>query len=106
MDRIEAEFIRFHTENPHVYNEIKAIALDLKKSGVEFYGIKAIFEIVRFHRIIKTSDPAFKLNNNFTALYSRMLMENEEELDGFFRTRVRKPRYREDQHNSYEDTGG
>lgn len=103
MDRIEAEFMRFHTENPHVYDEIKAIAIDLRRSGVEFYGIKAIFEVVRFHRIIKTSDPTFKLNNNFTALYSRKLMENEEELNGFFRTRVRKPRHREDQKNSYED---
>ena len=103
MDRIEAEFTRFHTENPKVYDEIKEVALSLKRSGVEFYGIKAIFEVVRYHRAIKTSDPKFKLNNNVTALYSRMLMEKEKELEDFFRTRVRKPRNDRRQANSYDD---
>jgi len=52
---------------------------------------------------MKTSDPKFKLNNNFRALYSRLLMEKEKELEDFFRTRVRKPRNDRRQANSYDD---
>ena len=38
---------------------------------------------------IHTSSPAgaFKLNNNFTAHYARLLMAQEPDLEGFFETR-------------------
>ena len=47
--------------------------------------------MVRFHHALSTNDPDYKLNNNFTSLYSRLLMDNETELQGFFRTRERIP---------------
>jgi hypothetical protein len=42
---------------------------------------------MRYHRALVTTDDQFKLNNNYTAFYSRELMEEVLELKGFFRTR-------------------
>lgn len=89
-DKLELTFLAFHMDNPHVYEEVKKIALDLLRSGRDFYGIGAIFEIVRYHRAMTTNDPIFKLCNNHRAFYSRLLMRQEPELAGFFRTKERQ----------------
>lgn len=99
MDRIEREFLRFHSENPTVYEELKELSFKLLSAGRDFYGIGALFEVVRFHRAIMTTDPHFKLNNNHRALYSRMLMKNEPLLEGFFRTRIRKAELMDENHD-------
>lgn len=91
-DKIANAFRKFHRENPSVYDELVKISRSLKSKGRCHYGIKALFEVVRFHRALNTNDPAFKLNNNYTALYARLIMENEPDLHGFFDTRLRKSR--------------
>ena len=98
-DRIESDFWDFHTANPDVYAELRSLALRLRRQGRKFYGIKALYEVVRFnHAMSKTPHlPAYgvepkelKINNNFTALYARLLMEREPKLKGFFATRKRR----------------
>jgi hypothetical protein len=84
---IEDDFADFHRDNPHVYVRLRALALRLKDRGRPFYGIKALTEIVRFEQAMETTDPDYKINNNYTALYARMLMDLEPELRDFFRTR-------------------
>jgi hypothetical protein len=64
--------------------------LQLKRKGWNHYGIKAIVEVVRFHRALETTDPDFKLNNNYSSRYARILMDEEPELAGFFQTRELK----------------
>jgi hypothetical protein len=91
LDRIERAFWAFHQANPLVYEKLRDLALNLRRKGIDHYGIKALFEVVRFHHALSTNDPDYKLNNNFTSLYSRLLMDNETELQGFFRTRERIP---------------
>lgn len=82
----ETSFQQFHKGNPHVYDQLKALALRLKKVGVESYGMKALFEILRFNALLSV-DNKFKLSNNYTSLYARLLMQQEPELAGFFVTR-------------------
>jgi hypothetical protein len=67
-------------------------ALHLRRKGRTHYGIKALFEVVRFHRALETTDKCaeWKMNNNYSALYARLLMANEPELCDFFRTRSRR----------------
>jgi len=91
-DRIERDFWAFHVSNPRVYEELRNHALELRRRGRSHYGIKALFEVVRFHRALDTTDKCaeWRLNNNHTALYARMLMANEPELGDFFRTRIRR----------------
>lgn len=91
-DRIEREFWEFHLANPRVYEELRDHALHLRRKGRAHYGIGALFEVVRFHRAMQTRSSALKLNNNYRALYARLLMENEPELRDFFRTRARRVR--------------
>ena len=85
-------FIRFHKQNPHVYETLRRMALKAKRSGLKKYGIKALYEVARWKLRFETNDALsdFKLNNNYPAFYARMLMENEPELNQFFETRNRR----------------
>lgn len=93
-DRIARAFARFHADNPHVYEGLRKLALQVRRVGRDHYDIGALFEVLRFeHAIETTSGDGLKLNNNYRALYARLLMDQEPELDGFFQLRERKPRY-------------
>lgn len=92
IDPIEAAFWEFHRDNPQVYDALRRLALNLVERGHEHYGIKALCEVVRYEHVMATDDPAFKINNNYTALYARLLMKSEDRLSGFFETRERVSR--------------
>lgn len=70
-----------------MYEQLKALALRLKHVGVQTYGMKALFEILRFNALLSV-DKKLKLSNNFTSLYARLMMQQESELAGFFITRT------------------
>lgn len=93
-DRIAARFEQFHAENPHVYRMLRDLCLKARglNPGCRI-GVKALFERLRWQVRFETRGGAageWKLNNNYTALYARMLMEREPELAGIFETRERK----------------
>ena len=97
-DRIARNFAQFDRENPSVYDGLRRLALQVRRTGRQHYGIKALFEVLRYEYALTTfSDDGLKLNNNYTALYARKLMECEPELQGFFYLRQRAPRFRADQ---------
>jgi hypothetical protein len=97
-DKIARNFAQFHRQNPHVYEGLRRLALKIRQAGHHHYGIKALFEVLRYEFALTTvSADGLKLNNNYTALYARLLMEKEPELDGFFYLRERIARYRPDQ---------
>ena len=50
------------------------------------YGISAITEIARWERRFDTTDEDYKLPNANRSMYSRLLMEQEPTLAGFFDT--------------------
>jgi hypothetical protein len=91
MTHAEA-FQRFHAENPHVYERLKRLAFRLKVRGVERYGMKALWEVLRYEEAVATTAPvgSYRLNNNFTARYARLLMDEEPDLEGFFELRERR----------------
>ena len=91
-ETLEERFERFHAANPHIYKTLKEMALALKVAGLKRYGIDALFGFLRFNHSIRTQGDGFKLNNDFKAFYSRMLMEEEEELTGFFEVRSTRRR--------------
>lgn len=85
---IEERFRRFDEANPHVYEALERLALGMKRRGAPKWSTKAMFEILRWAYWMMTNDPeGFKLNNIYTAPYSRLLMANRPELAGFFETR-------------------
>ena len=83
------KFNRFHQRNPHVYHLIVDISKRMKRSGVHKFGMKGVFEYLRWQYTMQTQGERYKLNNIFTSIYARLVMETETELKGFFETRKR-----------------
>ena len=80
------DFEKYHHENPRIYHEIVKMAKALKAAGRKHYGMKGIFETIRYETAIKGKG-SFKINNNYTPHYARLVMENNPELKGFFELR-------------------
>lgn len=77
--------------NP-VYQEFRRLSLLLIERGFKRYGAKSIIERIRFETNLREGPrSSFKLNNNNTALYARMFMQEFPQHDGFFE--VRRSRY-------------
>jgi hypothetical protein len=87
---IQKKFNKFHSENPIVYRELVRLARVAKVQGLQHYGAKAMLEALRFNLILKCQGYAFKINNNFTSRYARMISKKESDLRGFFETRKLK----------------
>ncbi len=84
---IEERFQRFHEASPIVAQALAGMALELKQAGVQHFGIKALFETLRYKSAIETRGEPWKLNNNFTAHNARHSMATWPQLDGFFELR-------------------
>jgi hypothetical protein len=83
---IQERFERFHAENPHVYEMFVRFARQLRARRAR--GSAAmIFERMRWETAITTSDPHFKLNDQYTSRYARLAMAQEPDLAGFFEVR-------------------
>jgi hypothetical protein len=86
---IAERFEVFHRENPHVYRTLVRLARQwVTSTGKRKLGIKSLFEVTRWQLAIETSDPDYKLNNNFTAFYARLIHNQEPDLDGLFNVRA------------------
>ena len=81
---IQERFARFHKENPHVYEEIIKIGRQMKARGFKHYSIRTILHIIRWHKHMQTNDPHFKISNNHSSRYVRLLVKEHPEFDGFF----------------------
>jgi hypothetical protein len=90
QSKLEASFWEFHRANPEVYLTLARLAKQAKHDHGKMIGMKALFERVRWEMQIQTRRRDFKLNNNHTAFYARMLMKNEPELAGLFALRKQK----------------
>lgn len=89
-ETIAARFDSFHALNPHVYVAIVSLARELRRQGWAKAGMKQIFEQLRWRFAVATRGDAWRMNNNYTAHYARLVMSREPDLAGFFETRERK----------------
>lgn len=88
MSRLDRKFFAFHRHNPHVYEILLRLAREAKRKGKLHLGIGMLFEVMRWEMALTTTDPDFKLNNDYRSRYARLLMLNEPGLRGMFRTRT------------------
>ena len=86
----DPKFWQFHADNPEVYEELRGLAIQLHRAGRMQYGIMALLNVVRWQRALQTTDPEYKINNNFAPFYARLLMARESDLRGFFELRHAK----------------
>lgn len=87
---IDAQFDAFRILNPWVEDALIHLTRDLQAAGHSKVGMKMLFEVLRWQWLRATRDPNsdFKLNNNFTARYARVIMAEHADLDGIYETRT------------------
>lgn len=88
-NKIEQDFLAFHSEHPEVYAQLVRLARQWTAAGKAKLGIKTLFEKLRWEWHINGLEDSngYKLNNNYTALYARLIMKTEDDLDGLFEVR-------------------
>lgn len=83
------KFLLFHRTNPHVLDLLMTYTEQLQRRGRRRYGIGAVFERVRWHLDVETTeDTGLKLNNNYRAYYARLMMLLRPSLGTIFQTRA------------------
>lgn len=74
-----------------VYEEVIRRARALRGRGFRHFGIKALWEAIRYDRAIQLGPNAgFKINNNFHSRMARLVMDRCPDLADFFETRELK----------------
>lgn len=86
----ERAFLAFDEKYPEVFERLKTMALALKDRGFEHYGIRVLWEQVRYQNDIKTTGEPYKLCDHMTSFFARKMMAEVPELDGFFEIRSRR----------------
>jgi len=84
---IAQRFARFHAANPHVYELFARFAAEVRAAGHNRFSADAILHRIRWYCGVETKNMDFKINNDFSAYYSRLLVSNDPSFDGFFETR-------------------
>lgn len=82
--KVARRFARFHEQNPHVYDTLLELAWRGKRAGARRLGAKQLYEVCRYELMIQTNGKPYKLGNSYTAIYARLLMQQEPQLDGIF----------------------
>lgn len=91
QDELQAEFDRYHQDNPQVYEAFKRLTFQLISAGRENFSASAVVERIRWGVSIGEYGPDdFKINNNYRAFYARLFHVEHPQHDGFFRTRKQK----------------
>lgn len=87
---IAERFQEFHKLNGHVYVALVMLAREFReKTGRRHIGMKMLWEKLRYEFGIRTSGESdYSLNNDYTALYARLIMQQEADLAGAFETRA------------------
>ncbi len=88
--KLERAFWEFHGANPEVYRMLVRFAQEWRQARGKSarLGVKALFERVRWEVALARTDAlGFKLNNNYTAYYARLIMVQERDLADIFKLR-------------------
>ena len=90
-NRLDQLFAEYHARNPQVFELFRKFSEQVRETGHKHFGAKAIMERIRWEVAIKTSESdGFKVNNNFTSRYVRLLERERPEFVGLFRKRKLK----------------
>lgn len=86
---IAENFAAFHEANPHIYRELRRLALDLHARGRKRISIGMLFEVLRWSALRTRPDIGdYKLNNNYRSRYARLLADTNPALADAFELRT------------------
>lgn len=88
-DTIQDRFESFHASNAWVYEALEQMTADLVARGRRRVGMKMLVEVIRWNYARQTVDPAsgFRLNNDYTSRYARLLIDAHPTWADVFETR-------------------
>jgi hypothetical protein len=89
----EANFNKFHTNNPQVMTALVTSARQYKEQGYTKIGIDLLYSTLRWNQYNKTSkNPgcSYKMNAAYAPYYARLILEKNPDLRGFFSLRKSK----------------
>jgi hypothetical protein len=89
-DPIDEQFVKFHHENPHIYDQLVGLAYQWKAAGHDICSIDLLINKLRWEIGVKSKDSQFAISNNFASRYSRLIEANEKGLSNFFTKRTLK----------------
>lgn len=82
---IQERFDRFHELNPWVLTAFERLTVDYLKRGHQRIGIKMLAEVLRWQYGRQTRGAErFKLSNDFTSRYARLIVERNPWWEGVF----------------------
>ncbi len=89
-EEMEEAAVKFHRENPKVWECFVRFTFEVIHRGFRHYSAKGVFERIRWETDEADVDgkSTFKLNNNYSAFFARWFMDTYPEHDGFFRLRA------------------
>ena len=82
------KFKRYHHEHPEVFQEFKECAYKMREIKAS-YSAWTIINVIRWNFDIR-KDEAFSINNDYIALYARLLIYHDADFTGFFELRKMK----------------
>lgn len=82
-NRVDRFLDNWVPKNGPVIAEFTRLAKQIREKR-SHYGAQAIFEIMRYHSIVRENGTEYGMNNNFVALLARYVMIKSPELADFF----------------------
>lgn len=84
-----AKFREFHEANPHIFDELLRLARKARLDiGLKKSSIRLMAQVLRWDMMVKTRSSDFKISNNHTPYYARMIMDYDPRLEGLFELRT------------------
>lgn len=80
-------FEAFHRANPWVARELERLADELVAAGAARFGVKLLIERLRWDWTKATKGDKWRLNNNHTSRYARLLIERRPDFADRIETR-------------------
>ena len=88
LDEMRDQVSAFHNKHPEVWDLFVKFSFEMITKGYKNYSVKGVFERIRWEMDAGGDGvTTFKLNNNYTAFYSRRFMKAYPQYNGFYRTR-------------------
>ncbi len=85
---LDEKFFKYHKDNPHVLELLLMYTRQVKEAGFDTYSLNTIMNRVRWHVNIETKDiEGYKMNNNYSSRYARLIVLEAPEFEGFFNNR-------------------
>jgi hypothetical protein len=86
-DALQAKFDKFNVDNPHVLVMIEDKIREARAAGVRRIGMVLIINQIRWQTMITTTDKDFKINENYSSRYVRLICQRHPEWESMFEQR-------------------